>query len=136
MTFISAIQVERAPGSKGAWTLTGDLIYTGSRDQFVVPRGFETDFASIPRIFQSLIPKHGRFDAAAIIHDFLYRQKPYVKPDVNEPYHRKIPITRKDADGIFLRIMRELKVGWVRRHLIYLAVRVGGRSAWSKHEAH
>ena len=39
----------------------------------IVPRGFETDFASIPRTARLLIPKLGRYNKAAVIHDYLYQ---------------------------------------------------------------
>src|SRR5271166_5582366 len=37
-----------------------------------VPKGFVTDFASIPRIFFSLLRPDGEYTYAAIIHDYLY----------------------------------------------------------------
>jgi hypothetical protein len=130
MTFLSDIQVSRAAGKSGEWTLTADLIYLGNRDQFLVPKGFKTDFASIPRVFQSLIPSHGRFDAAAIVHDYLYRHKPKVIGYSGWGDYKRI--TRKEADGVFRRIMKELGVGRIRRNLMYRAVRMGGWAPWGK----
>ena len=129
MTFLSDIQVKRHAGDTGEWELTGDLIYIGRRDQFLVPTGFTTDFASIPRFFQTLIPKNGKYDAAAIVHDYLYRHQPLVASRITRDMKR---ITRKDADGIFRRIMKELGVGWFRRSLMYRAVRLGGGIPWAK----
>src|SRR5690348_11529740 len=37
-----------------------------------VPIGFVTDFASIPRVFWTMLPKDGLYTYPAIIHDFLY----------------------------------------------------------------
>jgi hypothetical protein len=73
----------------------------------VVPAGFITDLASIPRIFQSLIPKVGKHALAAIVHDYLVRL-----PDFD----------RKLADKIFLEAMKLLGVNPVRRRLMYWAV--------------
>lgn len=128
MTFLSGIEVKRDAGDVGSWELTADLIYIGVRDQFLVPKGFTTDFASIPSIFQGLIPKHGRFDAAAIVHDYLYN----VQPKVWRPEGEYSRITRKESDGIFRRIMKELGVGRIRRNLMYRAVRLGGWVPWNK----
>ena len=125
MTFLSDIEVKRHAGDNGEWELLTDLIYIGNRDQFLVPKGFKTDFASIPRIVNSIVPKNGRHDGAAIVHDYLYREQPRVAPAMN-------PITRLDSDRIFRRIMKELGVGIIRRNLIYRAVRLGGGFSWAK----
>jgi len=37
-----------------------------------VPAGFVTDFASTPRALWSVIPPTGRYQLAAVVHDFLY----------------------------------------------------------------
>lgn len=132
MTFLSDIQVKRPVGTKGEWELTAPLIYQGRCDRFTVPLGFKTDFASIPRIFSALIPKNGSHDAAAILHDFFYREKPQVFVcTLAGGRHIHEPIDRKDADGLFRRIMKELGVNIVRRNLMYYAVRIGGRGPWN-----
>lgn len=130
MTFLSEIQVSRRPGANGEWKLLADLIYIGEWDQFLVPRGFRTDFASIPSIFQSLFPKNGRHDAAAIVHDYLYRYQPLVLDRKRGTGY--VRITRLDSDRIFRRIMKELGVGCVRRNLMYRAVRLGGWAPWNR----
>ena len=75
-----------------------------------VPAGFETDLASIPRIFQSFIPKVARHMLPAIVHDYLCR-----KPD----------FSRKMADQVFLEAMKLKEVNPIRRRLMYWAVRIG-----------
>ena len=35
------------------------------------PQGYRTDFASVPRMFWRLIPPFGRYQRAAVIHDYL-----------------------------------------------------------------
>lgn len=117
MSFLSDINVSRPAGSNGQWTLLAPLIYKGNTQTFTIPKGFRTDFASIPPIFFTLFPKNGRYDAAAIVHDWLYVTQ---------------PVSRKDADGIFRKIMKELGVGFFRRRIMYYAVRVGGAFAWNK----
>lgn len=130
MPFLGDIQVGRRPGSTGEWTLLADLVYIGNRDQFLVPKGFTTDFASIPRAFHTLIPKNGRHDAAAIVHDYLYQVSPRVP--AKPPLRSMVRVSRKDADGVFLRIMKELGVNPVRRWLMYRAVRLFGGGPWAR----
>jgi hypothetical protein len=42
-----------------------------------VPPGFQTDFASIPRVFQNVITKLGPHIEAAVVHDYLCVTKPW-----------------------------------------------------------
>lgn len=97
-----------------SWELQRDLVYEGNYDHFLVPSGFETDFASVPRMFWWLLPRHGRWTKAAVLHDFLWREA------------KKGNISFCDADGIFRRVMRELGVGYLRRRLMWAAVRWAG----------
>ena len=116
MNFRSNLQVEEGRG-RCHWFLTAALIYKGTKDEFIVPAGFGTDFASVPRLFWAVFPPYGRFTKAAVVHDWLYRTH---------------AVSRKDADGIFHRIMRELGTKWWRRRLMYLAVRLFGWYGWRK----
>lgn len=82
-----------------------------------VPAGFKTDFASVPRLFWSWIPRTGRYNHAALVHDFLYRTQPQ-------------GWTRRMADEVFLDLMREDGVSALRARLMHRAVRVGAWWAW------
>ena len=92
------------------WLLVEPLKYQGNTEPFVVPVDFKTDFASVPAIFQWLIPRTGRYTSAAVLHDYLWRT----------PSEASLA----DADGIFRRAMAELKVPFLRRWLMWAAVRV------------
>ena len=41
----------------------------------VIPVGFVTDFASVPRLFWSAISPIGHYNLASVIHDFFYTYK-------------------------------------------------------------
>ena len=107
------------------WELLRDLEYIGNRDRFDVPAGMRTDFASVPRVFVWFLPKYGRYTKAAILHDYLWRTA------VKEGKLRLA-----EADGIFRRAMSELGVPFLRRWMMWAAVRVGalvkpgGRKHW------
>ena len=107
-------QVEDDPEFK-KWELMEPLSYRGRRDEWTVPPRFRTDFASVPRVVTWLIPRYGRYTKAAILHDYLC--------DVEV---RRETITRADADGVFRRALRELGVAFLRRWLMWAAVRLGG----------
>ncbi len=89
-----------------------------SNNKIEVPEGFITDFASIPRLLRLLIPKLGRYNKAAVIHDALYQGTV------------RINVTRQEADIIFLDAMEDLGVAKWKRTLMYWAVRIGGFLAW------
>lgn len=95
------------------WKLMRPLRYVGNKETFVIPVGFTTNFASVPRPFQWLIPRSGRYTKAAVLHDYLWRL-------ANEGR-----FNRCDADGIFRRAMWELGVSFARRWLMWAAVRCG-----------
>jgi hypothetical protein len=99
------------------WLLMEELRYKGNKDEFCVDAQFTTDFASVPRIFWNLIPPVGKYSKAAVIHDWLYVNK---------------TVSRKDADGIFRRIMRENGVPKWKRYVMWAAVRAFGWIVWKK----
>jgi hypothetical protein len=80
-----------------------------------VPIGFVTDFASIPRVFWSVLPSDGKYTHPAIVHDYLY-------------WTQTAP--REHADQILKIMMEDFSVNGVNVGLIYSAVRTFGGSAW------
>ena len=106
----SPLVVEPLPNGRD-WRLLQALSF----GDILVPRGFVTDFASVPRALWWLYPPWGRYGPAAVVHDFEYR--------------RQIR-TRAEADALFLAGMAVLRVPAARRWTIYLALRCFGGFAW------
>ena len=96
------------------------LIYlTKKKGKIVVPSGFITDKASIPKIFWSVVGNpSGKYAPAAVIHDWCYFKKLY---------------SRKRCDQIFEEAMKESKVNWLKRKLMYWAVRLFAWAGWNAH---
>lgn len=94
------------------WEMRSQLVYEGNRDTFTVPVGFRTDFASVPRPFVWFLPRYGRYTKAAILHDYLWRDRA-----------QKGQLPWRDADALFRRAMHELKVPFLRRWIMWSAVR-------------
>jgi hypothetical protein len=111
MPFLDPVRVQQRTDTR--WATLGDLRYQAEWECFVVPAGFVTDFASVPRIFTWLIPRYGRYTKSAILHDFLVSLSRVGRFD------------RYDADGIFRRTMREADVPVARRWVMWAAVRLG-----------
>jgi hypothetical protein len=91
-----------------------------------VPAGFQTDLASIPWFAQPLVGfmRVGRFDRAAVIHDWLYATQ---------------WLPRGLCDRILRKAMEADRVSWLVRWQIWAGVRVGGWWAWyndGKHVQH
>jgi hypothetical protein len=106
------VTVRRA--SDQLWEVVEPLVYRGRRDTFVVPAGFLTDFATVPRVVVWLIPRFGRYTLAAVLHDWL----------ITEGIARG-EVSSRDADGLFRRMLRELGVPPVRHWLMWTGVRWG-----------
>ena len=128
-------ELKISPIQGGRWKyrkLLADYQYrmTPEARRITVPAGCITDYASIPRILWPLIPAWGQHGPAAIVHDYLYDRGGRIKiPDPDAPAH-SVRNTRKRADKIFLIAMRQLGVGWLKRHVMYRAVRLFGGPAY------
>lgn len=101
----------------GSWQLTRPFMYDsivyGSR--IIVPRGFVTDFASVPRVPFAYWLTGDTAHKASVIHDFLYRTK---------------PCARSVADAVFLEAMGADGQPLWRRKLMWLGVRLFGEEAY------
>ena len=101
------------------WEVEREFIYyignEDSDDYVIIPKGFITDFASVPRGLWTFFPPDGQYTQAAVLHDFLYSTQMF---------------DRKDCDNIFLEAMAVLKVKRWKRTIMYWAVRVFGGWYW------
>lgn len=106
------VEVQNIPDE--GWELLEPLHYCGNEEHFEASTDqAPTDFASVPRPFWWLFPRYGEYTKAAILHDYLCG-----KADRGE-------FNRADADGIFRRSMREQGVPFLRRWVMWAAVRFG-----------
>lgn len=122
MPFLTKLVTTPAP--RGKWELTEDLDYKTQAGQIIkVPKGFVCDLASIPRVFQLLIPVNDDHREAATLHDDLYSKKGVF--DIAQK-----PFTREQCDLIFLTAMQETGVPRWKRYSMFIAVRIGGWAAW------
>lgn len=100
------------------WYLLEKFLYlSGGMEniEVIVPAGFITDFASVPRALWNIYPPWGMYGPAAIVHDFLY-------------WDQAVP--RDIADKTLLEAMTGLGVDFVTRKAIYDAVALAGQMAW------
>lgn len=126
MGFKTPLQVEfKCEGEdRCVWQLLGDLVYEGQGITVTVPKGFYTDFASIPRT--RLAPQiysefGGKFNCEAVVHDYLYRID-------------SIPNCSQEVADDFLRYMLtdSGRYSWAFVEAVWLAVHEGGSSSFHK----
>lgn len=110
--------VKDGESQAGEWVLFTDVVFRDSRGRtWVVPAGFITDLASIPRIARGIIEVNGKHRRAAVLHDYFYVMQ---------------QIRRAEADALFLEAMTVLKVPALQRHAMWASVRAGGWVYWDR----
>ena len=118
-SFLTELQVELANPKldDGRWKLTAPLIYSSSlaNQVFTVPKGFVTDFASVPRLPIVFALFGDTSHEAATVHDWLYSTK---------------PVNRKVADAILREASKASGIPAWRRWPMWLGVRLFGGSFW------
>ena len=89
--------------------------------EFVIPRYFETDFASVPRFFWRVLfhPVHPKAVRAAIAHDYIYRVQP-------------AGWSREQADEMFYDLLLEDGMPKITTWLAYKGVRLFGGYSWNE----
>lgn len=117
MCFQNELIVESCSPTK--WQLYHPLIYKcdGIKDglTIIIPKGFTTDFASVPKIFCPILPHTGKYTKASALHDYLY-----------STYSDDVLCNRAEADKLFLQAMTYSGVAPWKRMLLYYAVRIFG----------
>lgn len=111
--FIGELDVELL--ESGAWRLREELCYSSESLGAIVtvPEGFETDFASVPRLPVVYLLAGDTAHRPAVVHDFLYAEG---------------VVTRAQADQVLLEAMEVTGVPYWRRYSMYWAVRAFGGS--------
>lgn len=96
------------------FALVQELIYHSERlgKDVTVPAEYETDFASIPWILQSIVQVNGKHRRAAVVHDYLCTNG------------AELGIKQREADLIFQEAMEVLDVRLTQRKAMFGMVRL------------
>lgn len=101
--------------------LTAPLFFLDAQGrQWRVPATFICDLASVPWWARWLVPRAGRHNRAAVLHDWLF----YLRS------HRRETVSRWEADNLMLQAMRADGVRFTRRGLIRAALLLGSWWPW------
>jgi len=119
--FTTGLHVELKDDSDNVWIVTKRLVYASKFSGYItIPEGFETDFASVPRLPIVYRAWGDRAHREAVLHDYLYRVG-------------SVPmLSRALCDDIFLESMESRCVKWKIRKPMYYGVRLFGWSAYRK----
>lgn len=117
--FLTHLEVEEVKDDdprqdgRSTWRLTDDLIYQSDLlgGLVTVPKGFVTDFASVPRLPVVWYLAGGTDQEAAVVHDFLYHSH---------------TIARAQADAVLREASAVNGQPWWRRNLMWAGVRLFG----------
>lgn len=77
--------------------------------EFIIPKGFETDFGTVPKLLQWLVKPRGTSDRAYVVHDWLCVTK---------------IIDQKIADKLLFTIMRKDNTKLCEASIAYIGVRL------------
>lgn len=115
--FLTPLRVEQIANER--WLVKDVLIYISEalNRAVLVPAGFETDFASVPRLPFVYLAFGNTAHSAAVVHDYLYSTE---------------QAKRSDADRIFLEAMKVLGIPFAQRWAMYAAVRTFGGSKYGR----
>lgn len=86
--------------------------------EIIVGKDFTSDGVSAPWFATWLFPRYDKTLPAALVHDWCYGG--YMK--------------RKAADKLFKKNLKRLGVNWLRAYCMYLAVRIGGHSHYTRRQ--
>ena len=106
------ITVRHENKTEGLWIVERPIHVTLTNGKrIVIPKGFITDFASVPRIFWSVIPPVGKYCGAAVVHDYLYSKHQF---------------PREFCDKQFYKLCLKEDNWHIRSAVMYIAVRLFG----------
>jgi hypothetical protein len=114
-------------GKSRNFLLEEDFPFWADDELYTIPKGFTTDLASIPSLFENIIDNDDPVILRpSIVHDWLYVLNGHL-PNGNV-------LTRDECDNWLRDSMEGLGADWVIRNEVFEAVRLGGEIFWKKHE--
>lgn len=117
--FINDLRVEYLDGKR--WMVIEDFTFTyrrnGEQHVITIPKGFITDFASIPRWLWIIAGTVGKYNKAAVLHDYLYTAQ---------------IMSRLDSDRLYRKMMIPILPAW-KVWTAYHVVRGASWCVWNKY---
>ena len=130
--------LDDAPAQKDDWyVLEESVIFRWKEIGYAsIPAGYVSDGCSVPRILWGFFPPKDAYFVPGLVHDYLYETKQVelheaLAPNFLSKSSITYPITRRDADRMFLSLLNHFAPHTPRRNYVrYLAVRWFGGIWW------
>ena len=111
------------------WEVVKDFEYSINGKNFLIPKGFKFDGASVPKFLGQFLSPVGVLLIGGLIHDYGYKYETLLLKN-----KKTIGIkTQKWMDETFRDINIEVNGFYFLNYLAYWALRLGGFVAWNKH---
>lgn len=118
------------------WALVEDWYFTlYNGDIIMIPEGFESDGASVPKPFRNIISPVGPMFLGGLIHDYAYRYDKLIGVSYDEEgnvvlYEYHPGAGKLFWDKVFMNVGKQVSGLRVISFVAWGAVRVGGFIAW------
>ena len=111
------------------WEVAKDFNYSINKQNFVIPKGFKFDGASVPKFLAQFLSPVGVLLIGGLIHDYGYKYETLLLKN-----GKTIGIRSQQwMDKTFRDINIEVNGFYFLNYLAYWALRLGGWVAWNKH---
>ena len=112
------------------WVILKDFKYTLNGTEYVIPKGFTFDGASIPKFLRTFFSPVGVLLMGGLVHDYMYK---YAACKPADKKGQLLLVDQKRADEIFRDINIEVNGFYFMNYLAYWSLRLGGFVAWNGH---
>ena len=111
------------------WTIIKDFKYTINGTNYVIPKGFSFDGASIPKFLRTFFSPVGVLLMGGLVHDYAYKYACLKRTGKGG----LLLLDQKRSDEIFRDICIEVNGFYAMNYLAYWSLRAGGFVAWNGH---
>ena len=112
------------------WELTKNWRYNINGAEYVIPKGFQFDGASVPKFLRTFFSPVGVLLMGGLVHDYMYKYSACKPADKSGTL---LVVDQKKADQIFRDICIEVNGFYFMNYLAYWSLRLGGFVAWNGH---
>ena len=112
------------------WIIAKDFVFKLDEVEYVIPKGFVFDGASVPKFLATWLSPTGVLLIGGLVHDYAYKYTVFLKKGKKET---SSVMTQKQADELFRDINIEQNGFHLLNYLAYWALRLGGFVAWNGH---
>ena len=111
------------------WEVVKDFNYSINGKNFVIPKGFKFDGASVPKFLAQFLSPVGVLLIGGLVHDYGYKYQTLLLKNGKNIGNKN----QQWMDKVFRDINIDINGFYFLNYLAYWALRIGGFVAWNKH---